>query len=355
MKPQFRLFRRAGVFYAHDNQSGRQQSLRTRDKPEALRLLSALNEVGHSPQLNLALGRIYLAGHDPALVQRTWADVMRLTLKKGQETTRDRWKREIQATRYDTIRDKPLVETTSEDLFQVLRAGGSATNHFLRRLHNLAVGLHWLPWPILPNKLWPKPKASNRRAITGEEHQRVVESEGNSERRLFYQLLWETGASQSDAAALTHENVDWELGILVYQRRKMSGREDGRSDAPPAQIQIGPKLAEVLRKLPRSGPLFPKISATGPNQRASEFARRCRLLGLKGVSLHSYRYAWAERAKRAGYPERWAQVALGHNSKAVHRAYSRGGQFTYPSLDEFEEKIVHLNTSEKQMTVNEQC
>jgi methionyl-tRNA formyltransferase len=39
------------------------------------------------------------------------------------------------------------------------------------------------------------------------------------------------------------------------------------------------------------------------------------------VTLHSYRYAWAERAKTAGYPERFAQLALGHNSKAVHRAY----------------------------------
>jgi integrase len=43
-------------------------------------------------------------------------------------------------------------------------------------------------------------------------------------------------------------------------------------------------------------------------------------LGIKGVTLHTYRYAWAERAKCAGYPERFAQEALGHNSKAVHRA-----------------------------------
>ncbi len=42
---------------------------------------------------------------------------------------------------------------------------------------------------------------------------------------------------------------------------------------------------------------------------------------LNRVTLHSYRYAWAERAKTAGYPERFAQEALGHNSKAVHRAY----------------------------------
>jgi integrase len=43
-----------------------------------------------------------------------------------------------------------------------------------------------------------------------------------------------------------------------------------------------------------------------------------------GVTLHSYRYAWAERAKTCAMPERFAQEALGHNSKAVHRAYANG-------------------------------
>jgi len=34
--------------------------------------------------------------------------------------------------------------------------------------------------------------------------------------------------------------------------------------------------------------------------RATEFASRCRQLGISGVTLHSYRYAWAERAKTVG-------------------------------------------------------
>jgi hypothetical protein len=59
---------------------------------------------------------------------------------------------------------------------------------------------------------------------------------------------------------------------------------------------------------------------------------------VQGVSLHSYRYAWAERARIAGYPERFAQEALGHNSKAVHRAYARHAQVVLPSLEAFEQK-----------------
>jgi integrase len=39
--------------------------------------------------------------------------------------------------------------------------------------------------------------------------------------------------------------------------------------------------------------------------------------------LHSYRYAWAERARAAGYPERFAQEAPGHKSAAVHWAYAK--------------------------------
>jgi hypothetical protein len=54
------------------------------------------------------------------------------------------------------------------------------------------------------------------------------------------------------------------------------------------------------------------------------------------VSLHSYRYAWAEWAKTADYPERFAQEALGHNSKAVHRAYARKAKVELPSLGEYE-------------------
>jgi len=60
------------------------------------------------------------------------------------------------------------------------------------------------------------------------------------------------------------------------------------------------------------------------------------------VSLHSYRYAWAERAKTVGYPERYAQEALGHKSKAVHRAYAKKARVELPSLESYEKKIVPM-------------
>ena len=48
--------------------------------------------------------------------------------------------------------------------------------------------------------------------------------------------------------------------------------------------------------------------------------------------------AWAERAKTCGMPERFAQEALGHNSKAVHRAYAKRALMRIPSLEDYEKK-----------------
>ena len=59
---------------------------------------------------------------------------------------------------------------------------------------------------------------------------------------------------------------------------------------------------------------------------------------ITGVTWNSYSYAWAERAKQAGYPERFAQEALGHNRKAVHRAYTKRALTKTPSLEEYEKQ-----------------
>ena len=58
------------------------------------------------------------------------------------------------------------------------------------------------------------------------------------------------------------------------------------------------------------------------------------------MTLHSCRYAWAERAKMAGYPERFAQEAMGHNSKAVHRAYAKRALMKIPSLEDYEQRAL---------------
>lgn len=61
----------------------------------------------------------------------------------------------------------------------------------------------------IPRLRWPKPVFKAKRAITAEEQAAIVAREQNAERRDFYELLWHTGASQSDAACLVAEDADW--------------------------------------------------------------------------------------------------------------------------------------------------
>lgn len=151
--------------------------------------------------------------------------------------------------------------------------------------------------------------------------------------RLFFQLPWETGGSQSDIANLSADSVDWANRRLYYERQKLETRGQGR-----ACIAIGSKLESILRKLPAAGPLFPHLRTLSEGSRAAVFWKRRRAAGVEtGVVLHSYRYAWAERAQAAGMPEREAMAHLGHGSKAVHRAYARSADRVTMPLDYYEE------------------
>ncbi|HEV2330554.1 MAG TPA: hypothetical protein VGY56_17375 [Verrucomicrobiae bacterium] len=334
MKNEYRLFQRStGIYFIQNNGTGKQESLKTRDKTVAVRLFNARNEAHRQPAINLQIARAYLTASDPAFMQRTWQDVMDQIQTHGRDSTKIRYIRSMKSRAFDSLRRKKLLETIAEDFFTVLRNEQMSVGHYLRRLHNLALNLGWLPIPVLAPKLWPKLQCKSKRRITLEEHRCILNAEKNVERNHFYQLLWEIGASQSDAAALTAENIDWPTQTLSYFRMKTGEH---------AHQTIGIRLAAILNGLPARGPLFPTIFKSNAGARAAEFRRRCKLLGISGVSLHSYRYAWAERARVVGMPERFAQEALGHNSAAVHRAYSKKAKVKIPSLEEYEQKIVAL-------------
>lgn len=179
---------------------------------------------------------------------------------------------------------------------------------------------------------WAKIKFREKRAITLEEHRRVVEREGNPERRAFYELCWHLGGAQTDIASLQAEDVDWATKSIAYERRKLKGR-----GLRPSVVQFGPAVEKILLTLPAKGPLFPYLITVRSADRSTEFGQRVRGLGIVGVTLHSYRYAWAERAGRCGFPERFAMQSLGHNSKAVHHGYARKALVVIPSLQEYEQ------------------
>jgi integrase len=186
---------------------------------------------------------------------------------------------------------------------------------------------------LIPRLQWPKPVFKAKRAITTEEHAAIVLREQNTERRDFYELLWHTGAAQSDGACLLAEDINWEARTICFTRKKLKSRG---TSIKPTLFRFSADIAAVLKRRPAVGPLFPYLCTVRAGDRATEFKQRCDGLGISGVSLHSYRYAWAERALKCGFPERFAQQALGHNSKAVHRAYAKHAEVTVPSLDDWE-------------------
>ena len=157
MQLKYRLYRRRnGVFYWQDNGSQKQGTLRTTDKREAERLLNAMNESHRQPNINLNLARAYLAAHDPKMAQRTWQAVMDEMATHGIPSTQARCARGFCSKAYHSIRNKPLVQTTGEDLLTVIHANGNCVAHYLRRLHNLALDLGWLPSPILAKRFQGK-------------------------------------------------------------------------------------------------------------------------------------------------------------------------------------------------------
>ena len=147
------------------------------------------------------------------------------------------------------------------------------------------------------------------------------------------------GGAQTDVATLTAEDINWKDRTIAYRRHKTGMM---------SLLSFGNEVAIILKSLPDFGQLFPALARIDHRHRAKMFSKRLKTVGVSGVSLHSYRYAWAERAMEAGYPERFAMQALGHSSKAVHRAYAKKAQVKLPSLEEYEraqeQKIVPLNT-----------
>jgi integrase len=336
MKNRYRLYRRAksGVFYVHDSQTGKQESLGTRDRAEARTLLAARNESVRQPHLNLHIARAYLAGTDSGISTRTWQDALDVIVESKHGSTQKRWRCAAKEVALDGVRHRVIIETQAEHLLACLKAGTVSTNVHLRKLHNFCLSMNWLPWPIIPKRLWPEVRYRSRRAITIEEHRLIIEREKNPERRDFYELCWHLGGSQSDLANLTAEDIDWPNHTIAYHRQKTGSL---------AMIHFGESIASILRRLPASGPMFPYLRSVRSGDRSTEFKQRCNGLGIQGVSLHSYRYAWAERARVAGYPERFAQEALGHNSKAVHRAYARKALVKLPSLESYERQGAQCN------------
>ena len=183
MKQRYRVFLRPwGVYYYEDLTTGKQETLKTRDKDEAFRLVAAKNENEDAPAFSLHLARVYWKAGDPAGATPDLAE------RHGRNPqAQDRAKRStagltaIKDKALDSIRNMVILETQAEHFLKVLEQGTVSTNTYLRRIHNFALDMNWLPWPVLAKKRWPAVIHGEKRAITLAEHLAIVARELNPE------------------------------------------------------------------------------------------------------------------------------------------------------------------------------
>ncbi|NJK90556.1 MAG: hypothetical protein HC904_01230 [Blastochloris sp.] len=302
MQERYWLYRRDnGVYYLQDRKNGKQQSLKTKDRAEAKRLAAGRNQAEQMPALNLAMARTYLLAKSPQMVTRTWGDVMKdkeaQYAHAGANSTLKRWQKVCRSKPWSVLHALPLVETEPDHFLSVLRHpdSGSSTNVWLRILHNYALDMSWLLAAVLPKKRWPKIHYKEKRGITEDEHRSILAlAVEGTEEAAYYELLWETGGSQTDIASLDDTRIDWDQRSILYRRMKTQNR-----GYEFAKVRLGSRLIALLEGLPKQGPLLPTLAAMSLENRAKLFRRRVRALGLKDISLHCYRYAWAERARKA--------------------------------------------------------
>lgn len=151
MRQRYRLYRRknGGRYYIHDDVTGKQESLGTSDRATAVRLFHSKSEAVQQPSVNLQIARAYLAASDPQIATRNWQFVMDEMVKLKKDETQHRWKCAIKDKAFNQIRHLPILETRPEHFLRALETGKVSTNVYLRRIHNFALDMTWLPWPVM--------------------------------------------------------------------------------------------------------------------------------------------------------------------------------------------------------------
>jgi hypothetical protein len=166
MRKKYRLFLRGTVFWCQNNDTGKQESLGTKERAVAERLLHAKNEAHEQPIINLQIARAYLMVGDAEAGTRSWQNVMDEIVKLKTDATLRRWETATKDRALDGLRALPLLETRAEHLLRAMEKGKVSTNIYLRRIHNFALGMNWLPCPIIPKRMWPGFKFKDKRSIS---------------------------------------------------------------------------------------------------------------------------------------------------------------------------------------------
>jgi len=114
MKSMYRKFRRGNVWYCQNNKTGVQESLKTKDRTEANRLLDIKNDPFLIPAFHLQIARTHMQMGNPEINNRTWQQVFDALVRTKEGTNRVRYERAAKDKALDEIRKAVVVETTPE-------------------------------------------------------------------------------------------------------------------------------------------------------------------------------------------------------------------------------------------------
>lgn len=152
--------------------------------------------------------------------------------------------------------------------------------------------VEWLLKSVIPRLPWPKLVFKDQRAITGRKNTP----------RLWRGNRIRSGGTMTNCFGIRarrnrtgppcwRKTSIGRTARLAFTRKKLKGRIG--PGIKPTLFRFSGETEALLKRRPRSGPLFPYLCTVRAGDRAIEFHQRCVGLGIKGVSLHSYRYALA--------------------------------------------------------------
>jgi integrase len=219
-----------------------------------------MNQQAEQPQMNVEMAKVYLSSKSVEMLTRTWEDVMNDMAEAYRGSTLHRWKVVIKSQPFQELRKIQLLDTERTHFMSVLQhpKAGTSTQKWLRIMHNRALDLAWLLTPVMARRFWPKLNTKRAKAITFEQHTRLIEAVKEDEFRRYLQMLWEIGGSQTDTARLRRDNVDIFNRRLTYSRKKLESRGRGS-----VAIVIGDDLMKLFDELPQQGYLFPTLAKQG--------------------------------------------------------------------------------------------
>ena len=369
-------------------------SLKTEDKGLAHRLFTELTTKVEWEATELGgITATAIAKLDRETRERTWDAAFEACqyegLAEGTVTCRvSGWSQSY----FDGLRNQPIISTTRSQMQKLYKAGNIASQRLLGLIVTRATDEGWLIDRTILTKIdkqqHGKESGETTAAIPDEAHYAIIEAMefaqdnwqpyqvargGNKKRKgsdpvpanqwdakerhkelcIWLKLMFLMGASNQDARTLKAENIDWDTGHIIFRRGKWTKKNGKHKQREPIQWPMCEELKELVKPLWKKaidkphfteGYLLPLIAETPSSQIIEPFRRYAEIAGVKlklredgewkRIVIHSYRYRMAELLCTSGYSEREAQALMGHRSKAVHHAYSKGAKMSIKPLDQ---------------------